>query len=163
MNDKTQGWKKATSQKEEKVKTKALWLSWKAYHNRVVYHRTRMHSFLEVESLGEIRCRKSWNQFNGYDSLSIRCVMRVSGKRKDHRWEKWTSKFLIKVPVLWNSRTGPMKRLNDSSDVPKIRLGILLKTFTSSKKKTRLHSTFPRRNWFSQLRQQKSRKKESLW
>ena len=39
-----------------------------------------------------------------------------------------------------------MKRLNDSSDVPEARLGILLKTYTSSKKKTRLYSTFPRRN-----------------
>ena len=42
-----------------------------------------------------------------------------------------------------------MKRLNDSSDVPEARLGILLKTFTSSKKKTRPHSTFPRRNGYS--------------
>ena len=31
-----------------------------------------MHSFLKVESLGEARCRKSWNQFKGYDSLSLR-------------------------------------------------------------------------------------------
>ena len=34
-----------------------------------------------------------------------------------------------------------MKRLNGSSDVPEARVGILLKTFTSSKKKTRLQST----------------------
>ena len=40
--------------------------------------------------------------------------------------------------------TGPMKRLKDNSD--EAWLGILLKTFTSSKKKSRLHSTFPRRN-----------------
>ena len=40
-----------------------------------------------------------------------------------------------------------MKRLNDGSDVPEARLGILLNTFTSSKKKTRLQSTFPRREW----------------
>ena len=55
-----------------------------------------------------------------------------------------------------------MKRLNDSSDVPEARLGILVKTFTSSKKRTRLHSTFPRWNGYSRLRQQKSRRKESL-
>ena len=36
----------------------------------------------------ETRCRKSWNQFKGYDSLSQRYVMRVSGKIKDHRWGK---------------------------------------------------------------------------
>ena len=40
-----------------------------------------------------------------------------------------------------------MKRLNDSSDVPEARLGILLKTCTSSKKRTRLHSTFQREEW----------------
>ena len=28
----------------------------------VVYHKIQMHSFLKVESLGEARCRKSWNQ-----------------------------------------------------------------------------------------------------
>ena len=48
-----------------------------------------------------------------------------------------------------------MKRLNDSSDVPEARLGILPKTFTSSKKKTRLHSSPPRKNGYSRLRQQK--------
>ena len=88
-NNKTKGWKKTTSQKLEKVKTKALWLSRKAYHNWVVYHRTRMHSFLkEQKSFGETRCRKSWTQFEKFDSLSPRCAKRVFGKRKDHRWEK---------------------------------------------------------------------------
>ena len=42
----------------------------------------------QVEGLGEARCRKSWNQFKGFDSLSPRYVKRVSRKRKDHRWEK---------------------------------------------------------------------------
>ena len=32
--------------------------------------------------------QKVLNQFKGYDSLSLRYVKRVSGKRKDHRWEK---------------------------------------------------------------------------
>ena len=32
--------------------------------------------------------RSLGTQFKGYDSLSLRYVMRVSGKRKDHRWEK---------------------------------------------------------------------------
>ena len=35
--------------------------------------------------------------------------------------------------------------------------------YTSSKKKTRLHSTLPRRNGYSRLRQQKSRRRGSLW
>ena len=40
-----------------------------------------------------------------------------------------------------------MKRLNDSSDVPEARLGILPQTFTSSKKKTRLHSFRLHHEW----------------
>ena len=39
-----------------------------------------------------------------------------------------------------------MKRLKENSDAPEARFGILLKTDTSSKKKTRAHSTFPQRN-----------------
>ena len=102
--------------------TRMLWLLWKVYHNWVVHHKIQMHWFLKVESLGETRCKKSWNQFKGYDSLSLRCVKRVSGKRKDHRLEKYKSKILIsEVPTLWNLRTG---RLNDSSDVPEARLGL---------------------------------------
>ena len=58
-----------------------------SHHNWVVYHKIQLHSFLKVESLGETRCRKSWNQFKGYDSQSLRYVKRESGKRKDHRWE----------------------------------------------------------------------------
>ena len=46
-----------------------------------------MHWFLKVESLGETRCKKSWNQFKEYDSQSVRYVKRVSRKRKDHLWE----------------------------------------------------------------------------
>ena len=85
---------------------------------------------------GETRCRKSWNQFKGYDSRSLRYVKRVSGKRKDHRWEKSMSKFLIsEVPTVWNLRIGPMKSLKDSSHGPEARFGIFVKIFTSSRKK----------------------------
>ena len=56
-------------------------------------------------------CSYCENCTNGYDSLSLRYVKRVSRKRKDHRLEKYKSKFLIsEVPTLWNLRTGPMKR-----------------------------------------------------
>ena len=82
--------------------------------------------------------------FTLYDSLSLRYVMRVSKKRKDHRLEKYKSKFLI-------------------SDAPEARRGILPRTYTSSKKRTRLNSTRPRKNGHSRLRQQKSRRKDSLW
>ena len=52
-----------------------------------------MHSFLKVASLRETRCKQSWDQFEKYGSRSLRYVMRVSGKRKDHRWRK-----KVKVP-----------------------------------------------------------------
>ena len=53
-----------------------------------------------------------------------------------------------------------MKRLKDKSEVPEARHGTLLKTNTRSKRKTRLHSTFPRWNGYSLLRKQKSLMKE---
>ena len=40
-----------------------------------------------------------------------------------------------------------MKRLNDSSDFPRARLGILLKTFTSSKKKDKAAFYFHAEEW----------------
>ena len=49
---------------------------------------------------GETRCKKSWDRFEEYDSLSLRYVKRVSGKRKEHRLEKYKSKTLIsEVPT----------------------------------------------------------------
>ena len=63
------------------------------------------------------------------DSLSPRYVQRVSGKRKDHRWEKQKSCLVSEVPTLQNSRISPT-RLDDNSDVPKARLGILPKIKT---------------------------------
>ena len=53
-----------------------------------------MHCFLKVESLKETLCRNSWNQFKGYDSLSLRYVTRVSGKRKKPSLRK----INVKVP-----------------------------------------------------------------
>ena len=43
----------------------------------------------------ETRCKKSWDQFNKYDSHGLRFVKRESGKTKDHHLEKYKSKFLI--------------------------------------------------------------------
>ena len=159
MNNQMKSPRRATYQKEEKAMTRMLSLLRKVYHKWVVYHKIQMHSFLKVESLGEARCRKSWNQFKGYDSRSLRPVKRVSGKRKDHRWEQCMSKFLIReVPTLCNLRTGPMKRLKDSSDVPEAKRGISLakKHIQAQRKRTRLHSTFPQRTGYSRLRQQRA-------
>ena len=138
---------------------------WKLYHDWVASLKTRKHWFLkEANSPGETRCKKSWEQFEKYDSPSLRYVKRVSGKSKDHRFEKNKLKpFISEVPTPWNWRTGSMNRLKDNSDVPEARLGILPKTYTSSKKQTWLYSSFSRRNGYSRLRQQKGRRKESLW
>ena len=164
MNNQIKSRKRGTSQKEEKAMTRMLWLLRKVYHNWVVDHTTRMRWYLkEADSPGETRCQKSWDQFKEYGSPSLRYVKQVSGKRKNHGLEKYESKFLIsEVPTLWNLRTDPIKRLNDSSDVPEARLGTWPKTYTSSKRKTKSQSAFPRRHGYSRLRQQKSRRKESL-
>ena len=97
-NNRTKSRKRATiPDEEEKATTQMQWLLSQLYHRKVVSPKTRMHSFLKLDSRGETRCRKSWNQFKGYDSLSLRYVKRVSGKRKDHRLEKYKSNLLISV------------------------------------------------------------------
>ena len=48
----------------------------------------------EAQSLGQTRCKKFWDQFDEYDSHSLRYVKQVSGKMKDHRLEKYKSQFL---------------------------------------------------------------------
>ena len=54
----------------------------------------------EANKPGETRCKKSWDRFEEYDSLSLRYVKRVSGKRKAHRLEQYKSKILIsEVPT----------------------------------------------------------------
>ena len=70
-------------------------------------------------------------------------------------------KINVKVPHQRSPYAVKFEDTSHSSDVPEARRGILLKTHTSSEKNTRLHSTFPRRNGYSQLRQQKSRRTES--
>ena len=57
-----------------------------------------------------------------------------------------------------------MKRLEDNSDVPEARHGTLSKKHIHAPtERQRLHSARPRRNGYSRLRQQKSRRKDSLW
>ena len=166
MNNQTKSQKRATiPTKEEKTTTKMLWILWKLYHNWVASRKTRNRWFLKEEnSPGETLCRESWDQFEEYGSLSLRHVKQVSRKRKDHRLEKYKSKILIsEVPTQWKLRTRPMKRLKDSSAAREARHGTLPKTYISSKKKTKLHSTSPRKNEYSRLRQQMSLRKESLW
>ena len=156
LNNQTKGQRKATIhyERRESEDKNAVAVVEKLYHNWVASRQTRKHWFLEkANSPGETRCKKSWDRLEKYGSLSLRYVKQVSGKKKDHRLEKDKSNLLIsEVPTLWNLSTGPMKRLNDSSDVPEARLGTLSKICTRSKRKTKLHSTRPRKNGFSRLR-----------
>ena len=65
--------------------------------------------------------------------------------------------------TLLNSRIVPTKRLDDNSDVPKARLGILPRICTSSKRTTGLHYCHEHIKGFSQEPHQESRVRESLW
>ena len=107
----------------------------------------QMHSFLKVESLGETRCRKSWNQFKGYDSLSLRYVMRVSLKKRT---------IVGKNKCQSSSRS--QEETERQQRFARSKAWNLGKTFTSSKKKTRLYFYFPAKNGYSRLRQHKSQR-----
>ena len=93
--------------KRRKVKTKALWLSWKAWKHK---------------------CQSS-SSANSY-----------APKFEDRSYEETERQQRCARIKAWN----------------------LAKIFTSSKKKTRLRPTHPRRSGYSRLRHQKSRRKESL-
>ena len=55
----------------------------------VVSRKTRSYWILkEADRPGENRCKESWDRFEEYDSLSLRNVKQVSGKRKGLRLEK---------------------------------------------------------------------------
>ena len=88
MNNQTKNQRKATiPTKEEKAKTIMLWLLWKMYHNWVASRKTRKHWFLKEEhSPGETRCKKSWDRFESYGSLSPRYVKQVSGQQRTIAW-----------------------------------------------------------------------------
>ena len=74
--------------------------------------------------------KKSWEQFKGNDSQSLRYVSRVSGTRKG--------------PSQGKIQVDPQHHRSPH----KIRGSVPLRD-----RKTRLHSTFPRRNGYSRLRQ----------
>ena len=120
-NNRTKSRKRAIiPQKEEKAMTRVLQLLCKLYHSWFVSRKTQSHqNFRKAWRIGETRGGQFWDQFDGYDSRSLRYVMRVFEKIKDHRLDKYKSKFLIsEVPTLSTLGTDPRKRLKDSSDAP---------------------------------------------
>ena len=141
------------------------WLLWKLYHNWVASRKTRMRWFhKEANSYGETDAKSL-----GIDSKrAVHSVYATSskytGKERTIEWKNTSqissSAKSLRYDIL---RAGPMKRLKDNSDVPEAWLGTLPKAYTSSKRKTKIHSTRPQKNGYSRLRQQKSCRKESLW
>ena len=127
----------------------------KLYHNWVLSRKARMRCCLKVEnSTGETRCNKSWDRFEKYVSLSLRYVKQVSGKRKDHRLEKYKCQT--------SASAKSVRREIWGSVCPEHGLETCQK-HASLKKNTKLHSTRLRKSGYSWLRQQKRQKKESLW
>ena len=54
--------------------------------SRETRHKIQMHSFLQVESLGVNRCRKSWTNSKSSIHQVYATSSEYPGKRKDHRW-----------------------------------------------------------------------------
>ena len=104
--------------KKKNAMTRMLWLLWRVYHNWVVYHKIQMHSFLKKESRRSPMQKVLEPLLKGYDSQSLTLRQANIREKKEPSLGKLMSEFLIsEVPTLWNLRTGPMKRLNDSSDI----------------------------------------------
>ena len=96
-------------------------------------------------SIGETRGEKFWDQFDGYDSHSS--TLRQASIRENK------GPSLGKVPVKNPHQRSPYAvKFEDRSE----------EETEAQRKKTRLHSSLPRRNGSSQLRQQKSRRKAGL-
>ena len=123
----------------------------------------QMHSFLKVESFGEARCRKSWNQFKRYDLLSLRHVKRVSGKKKGPSLGKITVKvphqqspYAVKFEDRSHEETERQQRCARS------KAWNLAKNIHKFKEKDKATFYFPAEEWVLRPRQQKSWRKESL-
>ena len=152
MNTQIKSWeKRPLPKKEGKATTRMLWLLWKFYRKWVVPRKTWSYWILkEANSPGETRCEESWDRFKKYGSLSLRSVKQVSG-------EKGPS--LGKIQVKHHQRTPYGMKFDRSQEETERQQR---HKHTSSQKKTKLHSTRPRKSGYSR-RQQKSRRKESLW
>ena len=131
------------------------------YHNWVVYHKIQVHSFLKVESLGEARCRKSWNQFKGYDSQSLRYVKRVSGNRKtivgkNNCVLRQRSPYAMKFEDRTYEETERQQRCARSKALN------LAKNKNKIKEKDKAAFYFPAEKWVLPAASTKSQRKDSL-
>ena len=116
----------------------------------------------------EVSVKPEAESFGINSTGTIHTVYATSSKYpeniKVHRLVKYTSKFLIsEVPTLWNLRTDLQERPKDKSDAPAVTRGDLPKIFTSSKRRTKLHSVRPSRSGFCRPHPRYNPRKESLW
>ena len=162
MNNQIKSRTRATSQKEEKVMTSMLW---------------------PLKSVSQLVCvsqdsdalvSQGWKSRRNPMQKVLEPIQRVRFTkyplRKTSIWEK-TGPSLVKInKKVPHQRSPYAMKFEDRSDEEterqqrcvEARRGILPKTYTISQKKARVHATFPWRNGYSRLRQQKSRRKESL-
>ena len=101
--------------------------------------KTRSHWILkEVDILWETRCKKSWDQFEEYDSHSLRNVKQVSGKTKDHRLNKHKIKIPYqRSPYALNFEDRSQEETERQQRCARSKAWNLAKKYTSSKKRTR--------------------------
>ena len=140
----------------------------KMYHNWIGSRKTQKHWFLKEEnSSSETRCKKFWDELEEYERITQSTLRQASFREKKG---PWFGKVQVKnlhqrsphVMKFWHWSHEKTER--DNSDAPEARRGTLPKTFTSSKRMTKRHSTRRGRMCtYSRLHQQKSRSKESLW
>ena len=123
-----------------------------------VYHKIQMHSFLMVEGLGETRCKKSWN-FKGYNSPCLRFVRASIWEKKGPSLGKNVKVPHQRSPYAVNFEDRSHEETERQQRCARSKAWNLAKNIFELEEKTRLHSTFPRRNGYSGLRQQKSRRK----
>ena len=100
--------KRATSpsKTEETATTKMQWLLWKLYLRWVASRKTRSYWTLkEANEPGETRCKKSWDRFEEYDSLSLRYVKHNQIRSRKRAFKNGKSEDQSAVAIVKNCTT----------------------------------------------------------
>ena len=166
MNNEIKSQQRGTvPQEEEKAKKHVLLLFWKLYHNWVVSCKTQNHwNLKEAQSLGKHDAKKvlgPTRRVRFTQSTQRQASIRENegpslGKIKVSKYSPANSLHY----EIWGQITGIDSRTTAMR--PRWGMESCQSTFASSKTRTKLHSTHPRKNGYSPLRQQKSRRKDNL-
>ena len=118
----------------------------------------------EANSPGEARCKKSWGRFEKCFSLSLRYVKQVSGKKRGPSLGKIQVKHPHqRSPYDFKFEDGSHEETERQQRCAGSNAWDLAKKYTSSKKDQVYILLARGKKRYSRLRQQKSRRKESLW